>query len=569
MNTIVFLVLRRMRRPLLALIAVYAIAVLGLVLIPGQDAVGNPVRLSFFHAFYIISYTATTIGFGEIPHAFTEGQRLWLILAMYASVIAWLYAIGNILALLGDHTFQQALTERVFTRRVRAFREPFYLVCGYGQTGMALVRALIERGRHAVVIDSDEERINLIKLQNLRESVLALHGNARKPTHLLEAGLEHSRCAGVVAVTADNDVNLKVAITAKLLHPQIRVICRADSHDVEANMASFGTDYIIDPFDTFAQYLARALQAPCLYLLQRWLTGEEMSELPEPIYPPTQGLWIVCGFGRFGKAVYQRLRKEGIRVVVVEAVPERTGVPSEGVVRGRGTEGATLIEAGVEQAVGLVAGTDDDTNNLSIIMTARELNSQLFVIARQNSRDNDSLFHAVRADMAMHPSTLIADKIRVLLATPMLYDFIGLSVHQDDAWACQLISRLSALVETRVPAVQEVDLGDRTLCAIESYLVQGRMIRVADLVRDPADRDRQLGIIVLMVERKNHRELLPDDHFQIRAGDRLLLSGRHAALDHLRWTLCHEATLEYLLTGQIQSRGWLWRKIGRWKRQRR
>ena len=60
---------------------------------------------------------------------------------------------------------------------------------------------------------------------------------------------------GVVALTDSNEVNLKIALTAKLLNPKIKVICRADSHDVEANMASFGTDHIIDPFETFAQYL--------------------------------------------------------------------------------------------------------------------------------------------------------------------------------------------------------------------------------------------------------------------------------------------------------------------------
>jgi hypothetical protein len=39
---------------------------------PGEDAQGNPHRISFFHAFYVMSYTATTIGFGDLPHTFTE-----------------------------------------------------------------------------------------------------------------------------------------------------------------------------------------------------------------------------------------------------------------------------------------------------------------------------------------------------------------------------------------------------------------------------------------------------------------------------------------------------------------
>ena len=69
MNTsIFFLALRRMRVPLIVLIVLYAVSTLGLTLVPGIDAQGRPAPpMSFFHAFYFVSYTATTIGFGEIP----------------------------------------------------------------------------------------------------------------------------------------------------------------------------------------------------------------------------------------------------------------------------------------------------------------------------------------------------------------------------------------------------------------------------------------------------------------------------------------------------------------------
>ena len=69
---IIYIILRRMRQPLLTLILAYAMAVLGLVLIPGQDPAGNPHAMDFFHAFYFVSFMATTIGFGEIPYEFTD-----------------------------------------------------------------------------------------------------------------------------------------------------------------------------------------------------------------------------------------------------------------------------------------------------------------------------------------------------------------------------------------------------------------------------------------------------------------------------------------------------------------
>ena len=141
MSNIFFVIFRRMRRPLISLLLAYVITILGLVLIPGQDADGNPWRMDFFHAFYFVSFMSTTIGFGEIPYEFTEAQRFWVTFALYANVVVWLYAIGNVLSLLQDRAFQQAIIERRFSRRIRHLREPFYIICGYGETGHALVPA--------------------------------------------------------------------------------------------------------------------------------------------------------------------------------------------------------------------------------------------------------------------------------------------------------------------------------------------------------------------------------------------------------------------------------------------
>ncbi|MGB5737144.1 MAG: ion channel, partial [Thiohalocapsa sp.] len=142
MDSIFFLVFRRMRAPLLVLVVTYAVAILGMVSIPGTDADGNPWRMDIFHAFYFVSYMSTTIGFGEIPFEFSDAQRIWVTVCVYATVIVWLYSIGSLIALLQDKTLQRAIEEGRFAGRVAAIREPFYLVCGYGQTGSGLVRAL-------------------------------------------------------------------------------------------------------------------------------------------------------------------------------------------------------------------------------------------------------------------------------------------------------------------------------------------------------------------------------------------------------------------------------------------
>ncbi|HHJ13626.1 MAG TPA: potassium channel protein [Gammaproteobacteria bacterium] len=562
MDNIVFLIFRRMRRPLLTLLVVYSISVLGLVLIPGQDANGNPWHMDFFHAFYFVSFMSTTIGFGEIPYEFTDAQRLWVSVTMYAGVISWIYAIGTILTLLQDRTFQDSLAERRLARRIRTMTQPFYLICGYGETGSMLVRGLTDVGQHVVVVEIDQQRANMIKLENLRDYVPTLHGDAQKPLHLQEAGLQHPCCEAVVAVTNDNEANLKVAITSKLLHPDIKVICRADSRDIEMNMASFGTDHIIDPYETFATYLSTAFRVPCLYLMQRWLTGSVGDcRLSDPVYPPKSQHWVICGYGRFGKAVYERLVEEGIEVRVVEARPDLTGEPKQGVITGRGTEAETLMQADIETAGGLIAGTDNDANNLSIVVTARFLNPDLFIVLRQNHSDNSSIIDAVKADMVMHPSQIIADKIRVLLGTPMLHRFISLASHQENEWACELVSRISALVGRCVPELEEVRIDDYHAEAVTDALDEGEHVRIGELLHDSWQRDRQIRCIVLMMQREQENILLPPADTELKPGDRLLVCAGRGGIRRLYWNMQNAGILSYVRTGEVRTHGWLWNKL--------
>ncbi len=563
MDNIFFIVMRRMRAPLITLISVYAIAILGLVLIPGQDAAGNPYTMDFFHAFYFVSFMASTIGFGEIPFEFTDGQRLWVTITIYTTVVVWLYSIGTIISLVQDQSFKQALREQRFASRVRRLRDTFYIICGYGETGRALVRALTDHDQLAVVLEEKWDRINTLRMENLRQFVPGLCGNAGDPDHMLKAGLGHPRCAGVVALSNSNELNLKVAITTKLLRNEIRVICRADSHDVEDNMASFGTDHIVDPFDLFSLYLATAFQAPCLYLIQEWLSGYSRDQLEEPVYPPREGCWIVCGYGRFGKAVYKRLMDEGIETTVIEMSPEKTGKPPGLCIKGRGTEAVTLKEAGVETAVGLVAGTDDDVNNLSIIMTARELNPELFVIARQNHQENKALFEAVNEDMLMHPSFIIANRIRMLLSTPLLSDFLGLALFNDDAWACELASTIAAVVEVEAPIVWEVEIDTATAPALCSAIAAGNTITLKDMLLSPRDREQLLSCVALMHVRDETRVLLPEQDLVLKPGDRLLFCGKPTADSKMRWGMLNENVLSYIKTGEAPPEGALWRMLRR------
>lgn len=551
MDPVFFIVFRRMRQPLLMLVSAYAIAILGLTLIPGVDADGNTWHMSIFHAFYFVSYMATTIGFGEIPHQFSDAQRLWVSVCVYATVIVWIYAIGTLLALVQNKSFQQAVTERRFARRIRSLREPFYLVCGYGETGSELVQALIDHNQHAVVVDISEDRINELELAALREAVPALCADAQRPLHLVEAGLKHRRCAGVVAVTNFNEVNLKIAITAKMLNPPLQVICRADSHDVEANMASFGTDQIIDPYDTFAMMLSTALHSPCLYLLHQWLSGMSDQAISEPVYPPAKGHWIICGYGRFGKAIYNRLRNEEIDITVVEMQPDITGRPDTDFVHGWGTEADTLLEAGIENAIGLVAGTDNDANNLSIVATALELNPDLFTIARKNLSENDELFEALSCKMIMNPGNIIANKIRALLVAPMLYDFLELAVYQESEWSCELAARISGAIVDVVPDIWEITINEEQAPAVLFLVRRGISVTLADIQSDRFEPGTPLNLVALLYQSGDNKVMLPAAETQLHEGAKVLFCGQVGIHHSMQWNLQNNNVLEYIVTGEM------------------
>ncbi len=555
-----FIILRRMRVPLIALILSYAVGLLGLVLIPGADAQGNPWRMGFFHAFYVLSYTATTIGFGELPYAFTDAQRAWVTFTVYLTVIGWLYSIGKLLTLMQDPALRGVLELNRFVRQVRSLRSRFYLIAGCGETGGLLLDALEARNRQAVVIDINPDRIQEVRLRDYHLDVPALTADARLPESLLQAGLKVPRLEAVIALTNVDEVNLAVGVTTKLLRPHVPVLCRAESHEIASNMASFGTDAIVNPFEVFGELLAMAVHAPSHYLLYEWLTGVPDTPLELPTRPP-HGRWIVCGYGRFGKAVVANLTKEGMEIVIVEADPALTKCPD--CIIGKGTDAATLRAAGIEDAVGIVAGTNRDIDNLSIVMTARELKPDLFVVLRKNLRAHDALFDSFGADITMQPSHILAHEFLEQLTTPLLSRFFLLSRHHSNEWANELISRISAVVGDTVPELWDLQISEEMAASVTQLTAAGIPVQLAHLQREPGPAQRRIGCLPLLLQRGLEETLLPDDELVLRHGDVILFCGNRRSRHQQAAALFNVNLLRYIVTGEAYPGGTFWRWVRR------
>jgi Trk K+ transport system NAD-binding subunit len=559
MGSVFFIVLRRMRAPLITLIVIYAVSLLGLVLIPGVDANGKPTPpLSFFHAFYFVSYTASTIGFGEIPAAFSDPQRMWATVTIYLSVIGWTYSILTILALFSDRAFQQALAASRFRRRVRRMAEPFYLICGCGETGGLLIHALDRLGMRFVVVELDEARIVELELEDFRGDAPSLVADASQPQTLLLAGLRHAKCRGVLALTNHDEANLAIAVAVRLLNPDIPVLCRAERAEMAARMSAFGADHIVNPFEIFGQLLAQAVHAPASYRLHEWLTGTPGTRLRVGDDPPS-GRWVICGYGRFGRSVVAQLAREGMDIALID--PNPAAAPGFRVLVGSGIEEGALHEAGVPVAEGFVAGTDDDINNLSIAAAARKLNPKLFIVLRQNQQARRELFEAFAADLTVVPSEIVAHACLALLTTPLLPVFLRLAEAENDEWAWSLLARMRLRLGDEVPECWSVRLDAESATAVHDWLGRGGALPLAALLVDPAERETQLACVPLLLRRDGADRLLPVVTEELRGGDEILCAGSHAARARQELMLQNANALAYVLTGREAHSGWLWRRL--------
>ena len=547
----IFLVLRRMRVPLIVLIVIFAVSVLGLTLVPGEDAQGRASRLNIFEAFYFMSFTATTIGFGELPHDFTAAQRMWVTFAIFLSVIGWAYAIGSLLALMQDRAFRRALARRHFVRKVAHFGEPFLVLVGYGNATKRLARSLDDMGRRFVIVDNDENRVASVDLDSYRADTPAMLGDARDTGKLLLAGLGHRHCEGVLALTGDDQTNLDVTMTTSLLRPGLPVIARTNSREIAERMRAFGDPEVVNPLDRFGDHLRILLRSPSSYQLMVWLTSAPGTPLPRRHDPLPRGRWVVSGYGRFGRELTADLRAEGLDVTVVRA---------GGTGDDEGLEEDAFAEADVEHAAAFVAATENDMTNLLLVERARRANPNACVVTLQNRAANTLLFEAVGVDFGMLPAELIAHEVLARLANPVLMRFLPQVPRQGEEWGARMVDRLVERCGTGTPDLFRIRLTREEAPALVSWLAVGEL-RLGDLLRSPLGREHPLEAVPLALLREGTTEISPDDDFLLRPDDQLLVAGRPGARRALDVTLTDEPTAAYVIRGEFAPSSWVWRRL--------
>ena len=231
---------------------------------------------------------------------------------------------------------------------------------------------------------------------------------------------------------------------------------------------------------------------------------------------------------------------------------------------GTGIDEATLKQAGIETSAGIIAGSDNDSNNLSIIMTARAINPDVFAVARQNVYNNYDLYSATKANLIMRPREITARKIRAVFLNPMLVDFLELAKEHDEEWANISISRMSGVIGNHNPHIWTVDITDSMSPAVTKALILGRKVYLGHITQDPASRHLKLRCVPLLHVCGANKIMMPDENTDISIGDKILFCGTREVKNSMDWTLKVMSSLNYVMTFKNEPESYVWRILHRY-----
>jgi voltage-gated potassium channel len=140
--------------------------------------------------------------------------------------------------------------------------------------------------------------------------------------------------------------------------------------------------------------------------------------------------YIVCGYGRIGRVLCDNLKTKPVDLVVIENNPDLLPVMDEdGVlyVHGDGTDEANLFKAGINRAKGLIAVLATDTDNVFLVLTARQLNPNLYIIARAIQNQSKSKLMAAGANTVESPYDMGAVSMAQRILRPTVTNFLDLA----------------------------------------------------------------------------------------------------------------------------------------------
>ena len=214
------------------------------------------------------------------------------------------------------------------------------------------------------------------------------------------------------------------------------------------------------------------------------------------------GHYIICGAGRVGRSAARELARRPVPFVVIDHNEAKAARYAQDwlLLLGDATKEQTLREAHIERARGLVAATTTDATNLYIILTARELNPKLKIIARVSEEDAEKHLLKAGADFIVSPYSFAGQRIAQTFLRPHVVSFLDTAT-----------THLGMDLE-----IGEISVGPGSGFA-------GKTIETSRI-------RQERGVIVLAIKRGQGMRFNPSPDDRIEAGDFLIAMGEPSQL---------------------------------------
>jgi voltage-gated potassium channel len=216
--------------------------------------------------------------------------------------------------------------------------------------------------------------------------------------------------------------------------------------------------------------------------------------------------YIICGHGRMGKIVRERLEEEKLPFVVIDNKEEKLEELKQTnrcpFIEGNAKQEDILIQAGLKKAKGLAALLTTDADNLYLVLTVRLINPSIFVLSKALDDEGERKILQIGANKVVSPYRLSGLKIAQGLIRPTLLDYMDLIIRRKE-----LPLYMEELVVKKDSKIVNRDLAE---CDIR---------RTANV------------IVVAMKEPGKDIEFNPSPHTKIRTGDILLVLGDKNAVN--------------------------------------
>ena len=137
--------------------------------------------------------------------------------------------------------------------------------------------------------------------------------------------------------------------------------------------------------------------------------------------------YIICGYGRIGSVLCKNITRKPIDLVVVEKNQDISHIMDEdGVlyITGDAADETILIRAGIKRAKSLIAVLATDIDNVFLVLTARQLNPDIYIIARASHEEAKSKLQAAGANKVESPYDIGAVSMAQRILRPTVTDFL-------------------------------------------------------------------------------------------------------------------------------------------------